>query len=141
MGQRNAVARPKREPTDSDVLVGQRIRRHRMEKGLSQTQLGKALGISFQQIQKYEKGVNRVGAIRLQQIAAELSTEVAVLLAETGRHLPSAVDEFLATKEGHDLFVAIMRISNDKKLLRAVVRSLDVFSREANSDGNDDDDG
>ncbi|MBR0879087.1 transcriptional regulator with XRE-family HTH domain [Bradyrhizobium barranii subsp. barranii] len=131
MPQRKPDVRPNRGPTDSDVLVGQRIRRHRMERGLSQTQLGKALGVSFQQIQKYEKGANRVGAIRLQQIAAELGTEASILLAETGRHLPSALDEFLATKEGHDLFVAVMRIRSDPKLLRAVVRSLDVFSREA----------
>lgn len=85
MPQRKPDVRPNRGPTDSDVLVGQRIRRHRMERGLSQTQLGKALGVSFQQIQKYEKGANRVGAIRLQQIAAELGTEASILLAETGR--------------------------------------------------------
>ncbi|MFH0298333.1 helix-turn-helix transcriptional regulator [Bradyrhizobium sp. 31Argb] len=136
MGQRKpplAGLKP-RGPTDSDVLVGQRIRRRRLEKNLSQTQLGAALGVSFQQIQKYEKGINRVGAIRLQQIANQLETEVAVLLAETGRNLPSAIDQFLATKEGHDLFEAVMRLREDARLLRAVVRAIDVFSREALSD-------
>jgi transcriptional regulator with XRE-family HTH domain len=134
MGQRKPVARHTREPTESDILVGQRIRRHRLEKGFSQTQLGKALGVSFQQIQKYEKGVNRVGAIRLQQISAQLGIEVAGLLAETSRHLPTDIDAFLATKEGHDMLAAFMRIKHDAKLLRAVVRALDVFSKEANSD-------
>ncbi|TAI63887.1 helix-turn-helix transcriptional regulator [Bradyrhizobium sp. Leo170] len=136
MGQRKpplAGLKP-RGPTDSDLLVGQRIRRRRLEKNLSQTQLGAALGVSFQQIQKYEKGINRVGAIRLQQIANQLETEVAVLLAETGRNLPSAIDQFLATKEGHDLFEAVMRLREDARLLRAVVRAIDVFSREALSD-------
>jgi transcriptional regulator with XRE-family HTH domain len=120
-------------PTESDLLVGQRIRRRRIDRRLSQSQLGLAIGVTFQQIQKYEKGINRVGAIRLKQIADVLETEVAILLAETGRHLKSDVDEFLATKEAHDIITAIMRIK-DHKILRAIVRSLDVFSREASSD-------
>ncbi|MCA1455906.1 helix-turn-helix transcriptional regulator [Bradyrhizobium sp. BRP22] len=130
MAQRTPLGKP-RGPTESDVMVGRRIRRRRLEKNLSQSQLGAALGISFQQIQKYEKGINRVGAIRLQQIANELDIEVATLLAETGRALPSAVDEFLATKEGHDLFAAVMLIRQNPKLLRAVVRAIDAFAREA----------
>ncbi len=52
-----------------DVLVGKRIRTQRLARKMSQSELGKQLGITFQQIQKYESGVNRVGAGRLQSIA------------------------------------------------------------------------
>ena len=52
-----------------DVLVGQNVRAHRMSIGMSQEELGRRLGITFQQVQKYEKGVNRVGSGRLYQIA------------------------------------------------------------------------
>ena len=59
-------------PLPVDVLVGQNIRLCRLQKGLSQTELGEALGVTFQQVQKYEKGANRVGAGRLMQIASVL---------------------------------------------------------------------
>jgi transcriptional regulator with XRE-family HTH domain len=59
-----------------DIELGRRIRLRRVEQQISQDELGKALGVSFQQIQKYEKGINRVGASRLQQIATALDTPV-----------------------------------------------------------------
>jgi transcriptional regulator with XRE-family HTH domain len=59
-----------------DVAIGQKIRALRLERGLSQEELGRAVGITFQQIQKYERGANRVSAARLQRIADAL--EVAV---------------------------------------------------------------
>src|ERR1700744_3550360 len=62
----------KRAPQPVDVLVGQNIRICRLQKGLSQTELGERIGVTFQQIQKYEKGANRVGARRLTQIAGGL---------------------------------------------------------------------
>jgi transcriptional regulator with XRE-family HTH domain len=52
-----------------DIHVGKRVRMRRMMLGLSQSQLANALGLSFQQVQKYEKGMNRIGASRLQQIS------------------------------------------------------------------------
>jgi predicted transcriptional regulator len=55
-----------------DIELGKRIRLRRVEQKISQAELGKKLGVSFQQVQKYEKGVDRVGAARLQQIAATL---------------------------------------------------------------------
>ncbi|QPB24861.1 helix-turn-helix transcriptional regulator (plasmid) [Rhizobium sp. 007] len=58
--------RRKRKPDAIDIKVGARIRLQRRAVGMSQSALGAALGISFQQIQKYEKGTNRVGASRLQ---------------------------------------------------------------------------
>jgi transcriptional regulator with XRE-family HTH domain len=56
----------------ADKALGEKIRTRRVVAGLSQDELGKALGVSFQQIQKYEKGVNRVSAVRLSQLAAAL---------------------------------------------------------------------
>ena len=66
-----------RAHTAEDVKIGQRIKIQRRAKGLSQDALGDQLGISFQQVQKYEKGVNRVGAARLKQISRilEVSTD------------------------------------------------------------------
>ena len=59
-----------------DIEMGKRIRLRRVEQKISQADLGEKLGVSFQQVQKYEKGVNRVGAARLQQIASALSVPV-----------------------------------------------------------------
>lgn len=65
-----------RRTSEADVTLGHRIRLRRVEKQLSQAELGNHLGVSFQQVQKYEKGVNRVGAARLQQIADALEVPV-----------------------------------------------------------------
>jgi transcriptional regulator with XRE-family HTH domain len=70
----------KRSPDPIDVEVGRRIRLQRLTRGLSQTELGGELGVTFQQVQKYEKGVNRVGAGRLSRIAVVLDTSVTALL-------------------------------------------------------------
>jgi transcriptional regulator with XRE-family HTH domain len=69
----------KRSPLPVDLLVGQNIRIGRLQKGLSQTELGKRIGVTFQQVQKYEKGANRVGASRLQQIANALGVPIVTL--------------------------------------------------------------
>ena len=58
-----------RSPNQTDVYIGKRIKMQRLARGLSQTNVANRLGITFQQIQKYERGVNRVGAGRLQEIA------------------------------------------------------------------------
>lgn len=65
-----------KKPTDADHSVGSRIALLRAARGISQTALGQALGVSFQQVQKYEKGRNRVGAGRLQTIADHLGVPV-----------------------------------------------------------------
>ena len=59
-----------------DIELGKRIRLRRVEQKISQAELGDQLGVSFQQVQKYEKGVNRVGAARLQAIATALDVPV-----------------------------------------------------------------
>lgn len=69
-------------PTTVDILVGQNIRAARNAQNVSQEILAKACGVTFQQIQKYEKGVNRVGASRLHQIADFLKVPVTQLIGE-----------------------------------------------------------
>lgn len=63
-------------PHKTDVNAGLRLRERRLAKGMTQTQLGEAVGLSFQQVQKYEKGTNRMGASRLQQFASILGCDV-----------------------------------------------------------------
>ena len=65
-----------RKPDPVDIEVGQRIKIQRLAAGLSQTELGESIGVTFQQVQKYEKGANRVGAGRLTQIARDLKIPV-----------------------------------------------------------------
>lgn len=73
-------------PDPIDVEVGRRIRLRRKALGISQSELAGALGVSFQQTQKYEKGANRVSASMLVRIAAKLETTVAALVGEDGEH-------------------------------------------------------
>src|SRR5947209_7915753 len=70
-----AVAKP-RSAGKSDVELGRRIRLRRVELEISQSELAEKLGVSFQQVQKYEKGINRVGAHRLQQTATALDVPI-----------------------------------------------------------------
>ena len=63
-------------PDEIDILVGRRLRELRTLAGLSQTQIGESAGLSFQQIQKYERGVNRISASKLYSLAAFLGTPV-----------------------------------------------------------------
>src|SRR5712671_3612030 len=84
-----------------DVLVGQNIRIGRLLMGLSQTELGARIGVTFQQIQKYEMGTNRVGASRLQQIANVLGLPASALFdgAPAAGHEPAEqTPRYLLTK-------------------------------------------
>jgi transcriptional regulator with XRE-family HTH domain len=69
----------KRRPNSADTQIGQSIRAHRLIAGMSQSGLAKQLGVSFQQVQKYEKGANRVGAGRLPQIAEIFNIPISAL--------------------------------------------------------------
>lgn len=77
MAKKYVQRKNQRSVGPNDIELGKRIKLRRVEQGLSQDEVGKALGITFQQIQKYEKGVNRVGAARLQQVATVLDVPVA----------------------------------------------------------------
>jgi transcriptional regulator with XRE-family HTH domain len=76
MKKSDAVKFKPRSSGRPEIDMGKKIRLRRVEQRLSQSDLGEKLGVSFQQVQKYEKGVNRVGATRLQQIATALDVSV-----------------------------------------------------------------
>ena len=123
----------KKAPNPTDKHVGSRVRMRRMMLGMSQGKLGDALGLTFQQVQKYEKGTNRIGASRLQQIAQILQVQVSFFFEGApsaitiGRHeglseapSPAYVSDFLATSDGLALTKAFMKI-RDAKLRRRIV--------------------
>src|SRR5436853_863618 len=76
---------PTRTPDPLDTMVGARIRVLRIHKKISQTDLAEQIGVTFQQVQKYEKGANRVGASRLARIADVLDISVGDLFEASGR--------------------------------------------------------
>src|SRR5690348_17506917 len=80
----------KKAPNPTDKHVGSRVRMRRMMLGMSQEKLGDSLGLTFQQIQKYEKGTNRIGASRLQQISHILQVPVAFFLDRKSTRLNSS---------------------------------------------------
>lgn len=75
-----------RKPNPTDVHVGQRLRAARMLAGMSQERLGAEVGLSFQQIQKYEKGHNRIGASRMQQLAQALNIPPSYFFEQSNGH-------------------------------------------------------
>jgi transcriptional regulator with XRE-family HTH domain len=122
----------KKAPNPIDKHVGSRVRMRRMMLSMSQEKLGDALGLTFQQVQKYEKGTNRIGASRLQQIANILQVPVSFFF-EGAPHVPGQasggmseapspayVSDFLATSDGLSLTKAFMRIKNGKLRRRIV---------------------
>ena len=80
----SGVNKNQRSAGKPDVELGKRIRLRRVELHISQSELADKLGVSFQQVQKYEKGVNRVGASRLQQIATALDVPVTFFYDDDG---------------------------------------------------------
>jgi transcriptional regulator with XRE-family HTH domain len=110
-------------PDARDMEVGRRIRAQRLVRGLSQTDLGRSLGITFQQVQKYEKGANRVGAGRLTRIAEVLSVPVAFFFGDHGGGKSDEASEalgFLETSGAVRLVKAYARIE-DTEVRRALV--------------------
>ena len=129
-------------PNPVDRHVGSRVRMRRIMLGMSQEKLGEALGLTFQQIQKYEKGTNRIGASRVQQIGEVLQVPVSFFFegGPTGGMTvpeglseapsPTYISDFLATTEGLTLTRAFMRIT-DPKLRRSIVDLIEqMASRE-----------
>jgi transcriptional regulator with XRE-family HTH domain len=82
IGKPRSFTTKKRQPTQADVQVGASIRAHRLLAGMSQGDLGRKIGVTFQQVQKYEKGRNRVGAGRLPQIAEIFGVPVGALFKD-----------------------------------------------------------
>src|SRR6266478_4003793 len=125
------MAAAKKAPNPIDKHVGSRVRMRRMMLAMSQEKLGDALGLTFQQVQKYEKGTNRIGASRLQQISHILQVPVAFFFegapnlqgqSDGMREAPSPayVSDFLATSDGLALTKAFMRIKEPKVRRRIV---------------------
>src|ERR1700758_1678129 len=115
----------KKAPNPIDKHVGSRVRMRRMMLGMSQEKLGDALGLTFQQVQKYEKGTNRIGASRLQQISHILQVPVSFFFegapsvqggsrqdSRADSPSPAYVSDFLATSDGLALTKAFMRIAD-----------------------------
>jgi transcriptional regulator with XRE-family HTH domain len=131
----------KKVPNPIDRHVGSRVRMRRMMLGMSQEKLGDALGLTFQQVQKYEKGANRIGASRLQQISQILQVSVSFFFegapsqrserAEGFGEAPSPayVSDFLATSDGLALTKAFVRIK-DAKLRRRIVDLVEQIAGE-----------
>jgi transcriptional regulator with XRE-family HTH domain len=131
---------PKKQANPVDAHVGHRVRLRRMLIGMSQERLGELLGLTFQQVQKYEKGINRIGAGRLFEVAGILGVPVSFFYEDADANGPQSgfseagepppVMEFLASGEGLQLSLAFMRIKDPKVRRRILdlVRSL--------SDGN-----
>lgn len=106
-------------PDSTDVHVGRRVRMRRMMLNLSQSKLGEELGLTFQQVQKYEKGTNRISASRLQQLSRILDVPLPYFFegapgSRKGKGSPSPdyTAEFLSTADGLALTGAFMRIPN-----------------------------
>lgn len=72
-----------------DTIVGRNVRNERVRQGMSQEALGDAIGVSFQQVQKYERGLNRISASRLVEIAGALKVQIASLFDGVASELPS----------------------------------------------------
>ena len=130
----------KKVPNPIDRHVGSRVRMRRMLAGVSQERLGEALGLTFQQVQKYEKGTNRISASRLQQISKMLGVPVAFFFDgapaddSVGNGFADAsattyVADFLATSEGVQLTKAFTRIKSGR-VRRRIIDLVEALAEE-----------
>src|SRR6188474_871495 len=109
----------KKKPNPIDIHVGSRIRLRRTMLGMSQEKLGEALGITFQQIQKYEKGTNRVGASRLQNISSILNVPVSFFFEDAPGESSSSGTSGLAEASSSNYVVDFLSSSEGLQLNRA----------------------
>jgi len=119
-----------------DRRVGAKVRMRRLELGLSQTDVADVLGVTFQQVQKYENGANRIGAGRLLQMAGVLKVEPSFFFDEAPRSKSKSSDkeladvvEFLVSKNGLALAEGFMAIRHDR-LRRGLVRLVERIAQE-----------
>ena len=130
----------KKKPNPIDIHVGSRIRLRRTMLGMSQEKLGESLGITFQQIQKYEKGTNRISASRLQAISDVFRVPPSFFFQDddnaasaTGvAHETGDVSTFVSSKEGLDLNRAFLKIGDSgvRKSIIALATALSKASAE-----------
>jgi transcriptional regulator with XRE-family HTH domain len=134
--------RGSRRANPIDVHVGSRVRLRRMLLGMSQEKLGEHLGLTFQQIQKYEKGINRIGASRLFALSKVLAVPVQFFYEElpmaggdaaggfADRPAESYAVEFLSSREGLELNKAFARIT-DPRVRRSIVELVRALAGDA----------
>ena len=123
----------KKSPLPADQHVGRRVRMRRLMLDMSQTQLADSVGVTFQQIQKYEKGINRISASRLQQFSKVLKVQIPFFFDGLPPHTQapkgvlaatSAVDDFLASSNGLSLARAFVRIK-ERRLRRSIIELIE----------------
>jgi transcriptional regulator with XRE-family HTH domain len=130
-----------KSPNPVDKHVGARLRMRRVLVAMSQEKLGEALGITFQQVQKYEKGTNRIGASRLQQAARILGVPVNFFFdgSQPDSELvdgfaegasPAYVSEFAAGTDGGKLVAAFMRIK-EPKLRKRIIDLVEAMAADS----------
>jgi transcriptional regulator with XRE-family HTH domain len=129
----------KKSPNPTDKYVGSRVRMRRLMLKMSQEKLGERLGLTFQQVQKYEKGTNRIGASRLQHIAQILKVPVSFFFEGAGGRqsedgsskatVADYVSDFLSSSDGLALTKAFTNIK-DSKLRRRVVDLVEEIAGE-----------
>lgn len=129
-----------KRPDPVDIEVGHRIRIERLARGLSQTALATQLGVTFQQVQKYEKGVNRVGAGRLTKIAEVLGIEVSAFFgakemmgADASKEAGAASPLKLLTVSGAFRLLRAYGDIEDSNLRRAIVDLVEQISSQKQS--------
>ena len=131
-------------PNPIDKYVGSRVRMRRIMLGMSQEKLGEALGLTFQQVQKYEKGTNRISASRLQAISDVFRVPPSFFFQDddnaasaTGvAHETGDVSTFVSSKEGLDLNRAFLKIDDAgvRKSIIALATALSKASTEQASE-------
>ena len=105
-----------RPAADIDVLIGERVRSRRMQAKISQAALGEALGVTLQQIQKYEEGTDRIGSGRLLEVAKVLECDVMEFYVTSDGDqatVGTPFSTFMATKDGVAIIKAMLKIKND----------------------------
>lgn len=131
-----------KSPNPIDRHVGSRVRMRRMLVGMSQEKLGTALGLTFQQVQKYEKGANRIGASRLQQISGVLGVPIEFFFEGAPQpdgtvpggfgepSTPSYQADFLSTAEGVQLMRAFVKVQSPE-VRRRIVALVEALGQDA----------
>jgi transcriptional regulator with XRE-family HTH domain len=127
---------PRRSRDPRDMEIAKRVRALRLQRGISQTELGSVLDVTFQQVQKYETGTNRISAGRLQQIAEVLDVPVTYFYAGVENHdevptAPAADTEFDLLQSAHAIRLvrAYSRI-NDRGVRLKLLKLAECIAQE-----------
>ena len=118
-----------RTPTQTDRIIGQRVRLARKRMRFSQTTLANAVGVTYQQIQKYENGSDRIGAARLYQVARATQLPITFFFDDDTSHSDTIDmnDALLADPRVEKLLTAVAKVKN-KRLIDDLVRIAETFA-------------